>query len=298
MVRSTVPDPFVQEVPLTSIRTDKTQSRAKIDSETVNEYSDLLRNGIALPPIVVFHDGEFYWIGDGFHRHGAAIENGLETYPCEVYPGGWREALKYSLGANQQHGLRRSNEDKRFAVGLALKDEEWSQWSNALVADLCGCGEWLVSDVRRIAQVHESRTLNKKPAKTRVGKDGKRYPVKPAEPQSDTPAEDAEETEFDTAAIEEAAPTVVDIKGLSAPYQRAVADIQRIQRDLKAIMENERTGVHLADKMTRINHNLTEAKQAIYQAEPLATCSKCKGAGCKTCFHSGFWPRSVVGSRK
>ena len=297
MVRSSVPDPFVQEVSLTEIRSDKTQSRAKIDSETVNEYSDLLRNGIVLPPMVVFYDGEFYWIGDGFHRHGAAIENGLETYPCEVYPGGWREALKYSLGANQQHGLRRTNEDKRFAVGLALKDEEWSQWSNALIADLCGCGEWLVSDVRRITQVLESRTLNKKPAKTRVGKDGKRYPVKSAEPHEETSAE-AEEREFDPAAIKGGEPDKVEIEGLSAPYKRAVADINRIQRDFKTVMEDERTGVHLADKHTRITHCLTEAKQAIYQAEPLATCNKCSGAGCKTCFHSGFWPRSVVGSRK
>jgi hypothetical protein len=69
-------------------------------------------------------------------------------------------------------------------------------------------------------------------------------------------------------------------------------------REFEDLAAEERTGVHLADKWTRIKADLTAAKQAIYQAEPVKACEKCGGKGCRTCYHSGFWTRAIVGSRK
>lgn len=284
----------IEELRLCEIRLDKTQSRDAINQDAVQDYADRLRDGGTMPAMIVYWDGEEYWLADGFHRHAAAGNLGLDTYPCEVRQGDWEDAATFSCGSNDEHGCRRTNADKRHSVELAISLPRHQDKTNVMIALICKVSDWLVSDVRRKLELRENRSG--KPGKPRKGKHTRKRAKK--EDSETTTEQEAEETDFDPAAIEEAAPDKVDIEGLSAPYKRAVADINRIIRDLKAIMEHPRTGVHLADKFTRIEHCLIEAKQAIYHAEPLATCNQCSGAGCKTCFHSGFWPRSVVGSRK
>src|SRR3954468_17862768 len=87
--------------------------------------------GDVFPPVVVFQDGDLYWLADGFHRFGAAQSIGVETIACDVREGGLRDAILYSCGANADHGLKRSNEDKRRAVVRLLEDEEWRAWSDS-----------------------------------------------------------------------------------------------------------------------------------------------------------------------
>jgi hypothetical protein len=52
------------------------------------------------------------------------------TIAADVRPGGQREAILHSVGANAKHGWRRSNEDKRKTVLTLLNDPEWAQWSD------------------------------------------------------------------------------------------------------------------------------------------------------------------------
>jgi hypothetical protein len=287
----------IKEVRWCEIRADKTQSRAKIDPETVHDYADLLRDGVPLPPLIVFFDSEYYWLADGFHRHAAYGNLGSETCPCDVNLGTERDALLYSVGANCEHGLRRTNDDKRHAVELLLADREWSQWSNVMISEKCGVSDWLVADVRRMLQVREPRTTTETNGKTRVGRDGKRQaatkkkPEPPAEPEPD-------DTSFDPAAIE-AEPTVrVDIKALAAPYREAVRSIGKILAEFERLALDEKTGAHLSDKIVRLRHELNEAKGTINQAEPVRECPKCEGAGCRSCANTGFWTRAIAGFRK
>jgi hypothetical protein len=81
------------------------------------------------------------------------------------------------VGANANHGLKRTNADKRRAVKMLLDDEEWSQNSNVWIADKCGVDETLV---RRIKEESGSVKPNVK------GKDGKTYTAKkaPREPKA------------------------------------------------------------------------------------------------------------------
>jgi hypothetical protein len=83
------------------------------------------------------------------------------------------EALKYSLGANQTNGLRRTNADKRHCVEIALK--EFPKLGNRAVAELCGVYHQLVADAR--PKVDESSKCEKL-----IGKDGKTYPAKKPKP--------------------------------------------------------------------------------------------------------------------
>jgi N6-adenosine-specific RNA methylase IME4/ParB-like chromosome segregation protein Spo0J len=110
------------ELDLTEIRTDGgTQPRAQLDGVTVSEYADAMRRGNDFPPVKVMHDGENYWLYDGFHRVQAARQIGRETIKADVEQGTKEDAQWASLAANKRHGLRRSQKDKRRAIKRALK---------------------------------------------------------------------------------------------------------------------------------------------------------------------------------
>ena len=126
-----------------------TQPRAAIDPDTVGEYAEAMKAGAKFPPIVVFHDGQEYWLADGFHRVQAATRAMLIEISADVRQGTRRDAVLYSVGANSEHGMRRTNADKRRAVMTLLNDEKWGKWSDREIARQCRVGNKFVSDIRR-----------------------------------------------------------------------------------------------------------------------------------------------------
>lgn len=146
------------------IRTDGgTQTRAALDQDVINQYADDMLNEVTFPPIVVFHDGKEYWCADGFHRIGASKKAGFTEIDAEIKQGTRRDAILYSVGANTTHGLRRTNADKRRAVTLLLEDNEWKKWSDRKIAEKCGVGNRMVSDMRRsLCPDHSEKTYTTK----------------------------------------------------------------------------------------------------------------------------------------
>jgi ParB-like chromosome segregation protein Spo0J len=114
------------------------QPRAESRLDWIEEYATDLENGAVFPPIVVFFDVTSYWLADGFHRLRAHQRAGLDTIQADVRGGTQRDALLHSVGANAQHGHRRTNEDKRRAIDIMLRDPEWSQWSDNDIAGRVG----------------------------------------------------------------------------------------------------------------------------------------------------------------
>lgn len=127
-----------------------TQVRRFLDPKMIEAYTEDMQAGAVFPAIIVFAEkgSERYVLADGFHRLAAAKAAGRDEIACEVHEGRAHDALKYALGANDAHGFRRSNRDKRNAVEIALKDPEWSQWSATDVAALCRVSDNFVRKVR------------------------------------------------------------------------------------------------------------------------------------------------------
>jgi len=152
--QSAGPEP-IQQVPLTSILTDAAcQGRVKIRPSVVRDYwramaEQISEGGLRFPPIVLFTDGQHFWLADGFHRILAARAAGLSEFPADLRPGTERDALLFSIACNGAHGLPRTNADKRKAVTLLLADAEWSQWSDREIARRCQVNQSFVTRLRR-----------------------------------------------------------------------------------------------------------------------------------------------------
>lgn len=140
----------IQSVDIAKIRMDGgTQPRAKLFEEVVADYAEDMKQGAEFPPVVIYYDGEEYWLADGFHRVRAKEAIGAKEVTAEVYLGTNRDAVLHSVGANSAHGLRRTNADKRRAVVRLVRDREWRKWSDREIARRCGVSGSFVGDIRR-----------------------------------------------------------------------------------------------------------------------------------------------------
>ncbi len=141
---------FISSLPLRSIKGDQgIQQRARmLDSGIVAEYAEAMTAGSQFPPVIVYHDGSTHWLADGYHRLEAADEAGLTEIKAEVRKGDKRDAILYAVGANRDHGLRRSRADVRRAITTLVQDAEWGQMANRAIAEKVGCSDKTVASVR------------------------------------------------------------------------------------------------------------------------------------------------------
>ena len=137
--------------------------RAGMDAATITEYSEALAEadgGVSAHRGL--HDGEKHYWADGFHRVNAAHRIGkFSQIPADVRSGTRRDAVLHAAGANASHGLRRTNGDKRRAVDVLLRDEEWSQWSDGEIARRCAVSDRFVASSEGLTRTVQESTLRK-----------------------------------------------------------------------------------------------------------------------------------------
>jgi ParB-like nuclease domain len=166
-----------ETLPIDRIATEDTQVRVTLSDIIIREYAEGLTRGDVFPPIDVFFDGEAYWLADGFHRVKATREAGLNTIEATVQQGGKRAALLHAVGANEEHGHRRTDADRRRAVHLLLTDPEWQAWNNSEIARHCHVSEFLVRTVRH--ELEPLQETHEPPERTRkVTRRGTTYPMR------------------------------------------------------------------------------------------------------------------------
>jgi hypothetical protein len=150
---------------LSSIRLDGgTQCRTKLDDEHIASLAEAWANGAKMPAVVIFHDGSNHWLADGFHRYHAAEKCEFRDILADVRSGTKLDAIRFALSANADHGLRRTNADKRRAVEIALK--EFPKLSDRQIADVCAVSHVFVAKCR-------PSQLETVTSSERLGADGK-----------------------------------------------------------------------------------------------------------------------------
>ncbi|HVA45835.1 MAG TPA: ParB N-terminal domain-containing protein [Pirellulales bacterium] len=252
------------------IRTDGgTQVREQIDGLVVEEYVERMRSPDVFPPIVVFFDGQDFWLADGFHRFRAHSRLEHPTVECRVLQGTRRDAVLFALKANNTHGLRRTNADKRHAVKLVLADEEWSKRSNRWIAEVCGVGHDLVGGLR--GQLADSASLPKEGV-ARVGQDGI---VRPAGRTTSEP-----------------------VPATGDRVQIALSAAEKFDRCLVALKKLAMAVEHLALvpggnylralRLDDFRTNLRQSADYLAAMRPSGRCDLCGGDGCQFCSQLGW----------
>ena len=277
---------MIKKLKLTEIVTDAgTQVRAGLNEATVTDYAEALADGAEFPPVIVFHDGSRYIAADGFHRIHAAVRNGATQIECDVRKGNKSDALKFALGCNVHHGLRRTNADKRHAVELAVK--EFGKFSDSTLAEICAVNRELVAEVRKINLLDSSRLT---PPPTRIGLDGRerRLPPPPMQRRASTDANGGEAKPAVKPQLPPPPSQILDGTGWPIPtqliplWQRA-NEVQEMLTVLSRVKGALRTAQENKDKLfAEVNFSsaLSQLDQAwtdIKTAKPLAVCPSCQG---------------------
>lgn len=304
----------IKQLAVESLRIDGgTQLRAKIDQATVDDYREGWVNEVKFPPLVVFFDGTDNWLADGFHRYHGAASACVPTVPCDVRTGTQRDAILYAAGANQTNGLRRSNEDKRKAVGTLLADGEWSKRSDRWIADQCGVSHEFVGQQR--AQLS---TVDSCEPQKRVGKDGKEraVPAKKKAAATESPApqkrppggnnfnpadweaepEKEPEKPKETEVLDgEGKPLPTKFKAIFARRGELLELEQTLQAIAKKLDDNQADPLYTFIHVQGTTADIDNAKRAIRFSKPHAVCPYCKGGGksCKACKGQGWLPKTI-----
>ncbi|MDR1492030.1 MAG: hypothetical protein LBT05_04835 [Planctomycetaceae bacterium] len=129
----------------------ETQSRATLNDEVVKEYAEAMEEGATFPAILVFYDepNDQFILAEGFHRLAAHMRvKPNDMILAEQRLGDVEDARWASIAANQSHGLRRTNADKRNAIKLAFLHPKGCELSDRQVSKHIGVDHKTVSAVR------------------------------------------------------------------------------------------------------------------------------------------------------
>lgn len=134
---------------LTEITLDpELQSRETLNQETIDDYSEKIREGVKFPALKIYRVGSRYYLVDGWHRYFAYKKAGIADVEVVIVDGTKRDALLESTGVNKDHGMPPNRADKRRAVLKLLDDMEWSLWSNREIGLQTGVSHHTVMSIR------------------------------------------------------------------------------------------------------------------------------------------------------
>jgi len=307
-----------------SIQTKGMQVRVRLCEETVKEYAEAMAAGAKFPPVIVFNDGTNYWLADGFHRLEAWKRNGVNSIKADVKEGSRIDALKFAFGANNSHGLRMSNEDKRQVVLMVYENRIalglGEVPSGRAVAEMCGVSNHFAD--KQLGTVPSWRD-----ATERQGTDGRKrsLPLPPPRPPMPTPPgarfpippprggsggggtpSDKDGDEDQGLGGEDMSPSSVrpshltDMLGNPVPPNIAELWMRRTElTELVKLLQKGRLAVakaqdagdplwgnfNFSSVMMHIDNALVHVKGAV----PHCVCVYCQGIGCKAC-RTGILP--------
>ena len=262
-----------QKIKLSDLVTEGLQIRCAIDKDVVAEYAEAMKDGKEFPPVIVYREKSKPYLADGYHRVGAAKELGLDEIEAEVREGGFNEALKYALRANAEHGLRRTNADKRHALEIAWENRRKlfgeKDPSSRQLAEIAGVSKSSCETFIKEAKVAKLATSN-----------------------------DDEETASEPEGVKANLDKGLDRFGVAIPEKllpafKGAADVRKLSRDVRALRNSleerfKSNDLAFAAVPQQALINLDNSMHEIKSGQAYCVCRGCSGTGCYRCSDHGF----------
>ena len=254
------------------------QTRAKNNEATIQEYAELMKDGVTFPNVTVFRENKNAtpYLVDGFHRTAATALNGGDTIEADIIYGDRAAALTYALKANADHGLRRTNADKRHALEMAWNDRgilfKGKDPTSRQLAALCGVSQSTALLFLQDSRVNESFRADA----TTVTEDH-------LEERNANVLRNLKEGKdrFDVAIPERILPAF-----LSTQPKEMLRDIRRLRKELETALCNGDIAFAAIGQQT-----LTDLDNVVADfkfGSPFCVCRACRGEGCGSCSNHGF----------
>lgn len=235
------------------------QIRQNISDEAVDAYTEVLREGGKLPPVTIFSNGSSNLLADGWHRYFAHKKAGLALIEVNVIQGGKRDAIKFAAGANDTHGVRRTNADKQNAVRKMLDDMEWSELSDREIAKICKVSNVMVSAMRKKDNPQPVAKATEYPVPKELDEPTTDHKDDELKEMAETIASLAEELERSEARIAVAAMEATD-------EEKGLAQAKFVEMEAK-IKDLEQQNLHLAARRDSLMVENNELKKQIKKLE-------------------------------
>lgn len=140
-------------LPIHSIkRLDSLQPRTGLTPVRVEEYAELLQDGIELDPIDVFRvEGRGDLLAHGYHRYEAHRCVDRDEISVRLHTGTYEEAVLFACGANAKNGWPLSAADRERVITMLLKHPhvQEEKWSDGKIARHCGVSRQTVQRTRQ-----------------------------------------------------------------------------------------------------------------------------------------------------
>ena len=236
----------------------ETQSRQNVNQELIEEYCVAFGDGDEFPAIEVVSDGVTAWVCDGWHRVLACKRYKSKVISANIIKGTLTDAIWLASAANRQHGQRRSNQDKRRAVGLALKARP--DTSSRDIAKHCGVSHEMVNQHKS----HNDTVVDIQKAAAKGAGVAKEAAARTGEKPN---------------------PAVASMAAAEAAIYVVLQSINESAEKVSALVQTVH-GVFVNGQS--VTSDIKNARSAIEQARPYKICPMCEAAGCKTCRDVGW----------
>lgn len=254
-----------------------TQIRVSISEDIVSEYAEALIAKDKFPPLIIFNDGNRNLLADGFHRVHAALRNGQDAFDCEIHEGTLQDAIKFALGCNTAHGLRRTNADKNNAVDIALR--EFLKFSDRKLAEICAVSHSFVAEKRgQLATVASCLTISgseSAPEQKRIGQDGRSRSIPSRSKIPPRKTESVPEKTFDETGLE-IPEEIVPFWERGAEAQELISQISHLRSQIKSKQENS-DPLYACLDFNSVLANLNQVYVEVQTIKPYAVCPTCNG---------------------
>jgi len=262
--------------------------RESINNEVVDDYAESLALKAVFPPIDVFKCGRGYILADGWHRVYAFRKAKKKSILAEVHEGDEGACLRFCLQANQSHGLRRTNADKKRAVKLALK--QFPDMNESEAAKLCGVSHTYVAKIKSALDEEKAHAATNGGVAPRNIQPRAVAPPDPLKarmsPASPVPAADVVSDAMGYPVPDK----VIDFWSRSFEVQSVLEMVEDLERVIDLAESSKDVLWHEAVFQTA-KADLSRVRQNIETAKPYAVCTNCQGQlpeSCTLCGGKGF----------